>query len=260
MSRPSPAKPTKPQRAPAKRTSPAKPVATTNSAVANVGFGEETFAFLQDLEENNERPWFEANRSRYERLVREPAFALIAAMAPVLRTFAPHFVADLRPVGGSLMRVHRDTRFAADKRPYKTHVGIQFRHATGKDIHAPGLYLHVEPSKCFIGIGLWHPEPEPLAKIRNRIVEHPDVWRCASTGAAFRKLWTLDGASLVRVPRGFDAEHPCAEDLRRKDHLAVSTLEPSLLAGAAVAKELGRRFVAAKSYLEFLCTALDLAL
>ena len=106
-------------------------------------FSAATFSFLEELAAHNNRAWFEANKSRYESVVREPALQFIAAMAPLLAEFAPHFRAEPRRVGGSLMRVHRDTRFSRDKSPYKTNIGIQFRHALGKDVHAPGFYLHV---------------------------------------------------------------------------------------------------------------------
>src|SRR3990167_4561282 len=114
--------------------------------------------FLGELAANNDKIWFEANKPRYESLVREPALAFIAAMAPHLAQFAPQFRADPRKMGGSLMRVFRDTRFSRDKTPYKTNIGIQFRHTLGKDVHAPGFYVHVALDECFFGAGCWHPE------------------------------------------------------------------------------------------------------
>ncbi|HLA34612.1 MAG TPA: TIGR02453 family protein, partial [Rhodocyclaceae bacterium] len=83
--------------------------------------------FLGELAANNDKIWFDANKARYESLVREPALAFVAAMAPQLAQFAPQFRADARKMGGSLMRVFRDTRFSRDKTPYKTNIGIQFR-------------------------------------------------------------------------------------------------------------------------------------
>ena len=101
-------------------------------------FTKSTFSFLDELAASNNRAWFEENKSRYESLVREPALAFIEAMEPALRKFAPNLRAEPRKVGGSLMRVFRDTRFSRDKTPYKTNIGIQFRHSLGKDVHAPG--------------------------------------------------------------------------------------------------------------------------
>ena len=137
-------------------------------------FSEATFAFLADLAANNNRAWFEANKPRYEALVREPALDFIEAMGQQLAVFAPHFRADARKLGGSLMRVYRDTRFARDKTPYKTNIGIQFRHDLGKDVHAPGFYVHVSEYECFLAVGCWRPESDALARIRAYIAEKPE--------------------------------------------------------------------------------------
>ena len=119
-------------------------------------FSKATLEFLDELDANNNRTWFEANKQRYESLVRGPALDFIEAMGPVLKTFAPHFRVDPRKTGGSLMRVYRDTRFSHDKTPYKTNIGIQFRHALGKDVHAPGFYVHIAADECFFAAGCWH--------------------------------------------------------------------------------------------------------
>src|SRR5665811_1482075 len=104
-------------------------------------------------------------RDSYEREVLEPALAFVHAFGPKLRKISPFFVASDDRVGGSLMRVYRDTRFAKDKTPYKTNVGIQFRHEQGRDVHAPGFYLHISPEECFFAVGCWHPDPDALGRI-----------------------------------------------------------------------------------------------
>ena len=95
------------------------------------GFTSDLIGFLEDLRFHNEREWFKANSDRYERHVREPALDFIAAMAPRLEKISPHLTAVPKKVGGSLMRIHRDVRFSKDKTPYKTNLGIQFRHSAG---------------------------------------------------------------------------------------------------------------------------------
>ncbi len=107
-------------------------------------FPKGTIPFLKMLVKNNSREWFHENKANYELVIREPALDFIKAMAPELEKISPHFRALPKKVGGSLMRVYRDTRFAKDKTPYKTNIGIQFRHELGKDVHAPGFYLHIE--------------------------------------------------------------------------------------------------------------------
>ena len=173
------------------------------------------------MADNNNRPWFQENKGRYEREVLEPAMAFIRAFQPRLKRISPYFVASDRRVGGSLMRVYRDTRFAKDGEPYKTNVGIQFRHEQGRDIHAPGFYVHIAPGECFLAVGLWRPEPEPLGQIRQAIVEWPDRWRRARDDRKFRQRFALDGGSLKRPPRGFPADHPWIEDLKRTDFIGA---------------------------------------
>lgn len=218
-------------------------------------FGKATFRFLGELAANNQRDWFEANKARYEELVREPALEFIAAMAAPLAKFAPHFRAEPRKVGGSLMRVFRDTRFSRDKTPYKTNIGIQFRHELGKDVHAPGFYLHIAVDECFLGAGCWHPEPEALGRIRDRIAEDPRRWFAARDDRKFAAHWTLAGDSLSRPPRGFAAEHPAIDDLKRKDFIGLADLSAAEAGAPGLVKLAAARFAAAAPLVKFLCDA-----
>ena len=140
------------------------------------GIGPELFAFLRELGAHNDRAWFAANRARYDDHVRDPLLCFIADFGPRLAEISPQFVADPRPAGGSLFRIHRDTRFSRDKAPYKTNAGVQFRHAAGRDAHAPGFYLHLEAGEVFAAAGLWHPGPTELGKVRDAIVERSEEW------------------------------------------------------------------------------------
>ncbi|HZD04000.1 MAG TPA: TIGR02453 family protein, partial [Longimicrobiales bacterium] len=142
--------------------------------MAGAHFSPALFRFLQDLADHNDRDWFDANRHRYEEDVREPALRFILAFGPRLKEISPHFRADPRKQGGSLFRIHRNLRFQPDAPPYKTHTGIQFRHEAGRDAHAPGFYLHLEPGGCFVGVGTWRPDSTTLKVIREAIVADPD--------------------------------------------------------------------------------------
>jgi uncharacterized protein (TIGR02453 family) len=102
-------------------------------------------------------------------------------------------------------------RFARDKSPYKVHAAAQFRHRDGRDVHAPGFYLHLEPGSVFMGAGLWHPTGPTLNAIRSAIIDNSARWREVS-----REL-ELGGESLKRGPRGIDPDHPLIDDLKRKD-------------------------------------------
>ena len=179
------------------------------------------FAFLRELRENNERDWFNANKARYEHDVREPMLAFIRDFAPHLARLGPHMQADARQSGGSLFRIFRDTRFSADKSPYKTTVGVQFRHEDAASPHAPGFYLHLEPGRVFVGAGIWRPDSGGLGAIRDAIVRDGRRWQAALAAKGFAGTFTLSGDSLTRAPRGYDAGHPLVEDLKRKDFIAT---------------------------------------
>ncbi len=183
------------------------------------------FDFLAELAANNEREWFRANKSRYDGDVKEPALRFISDFAPHLGRISPRFRADPRANGGSLFRIYRDTRFSKDKRPYKTHTGIHFRHEAARDAHAPGFYLHLQPGNVFAGVGIWRPGGPALRGIREAIDEDPDAWLRASGDRRFRASFELAGDSLIRAPRGFGVDHPLIVDLRRKDFIGVARLD-----------------------------------
>ncbi len=217
-------------------------------------FSKAMFEFLEELQHNNNREWFEANKERYGALVREPALDFIAAMAPQLAGFAPHFIAVPKRVGGSLMRVFRDVRFSRDKTPYKTNVGIQFRHEVGKDVHAPGFYLHLANDGCFLGAGIWHPESEVLKKIRAYMDEHPKPWLEAKD-ALTERGYRLEGDSLKRAPQGYAEIHPLIEDIRRKDFIGILPLERDDVIGKEVTGRVSKCFGEVVPFMQFLCRA-----
>lgn len=219
-------------------------------------FTQDTFTFLEALATNNDRAWFEANKALYEAAVLDPALDFIEAVAPLLRTFAPHFEAIPRKTGGSLMRIYRDTRFSRDKSPYKTNIGIQFRHALGKDIHAPGFYVHIAPDECFIGAGCWHPEPDALAAIRDHVAGHPEQWG-SNTQVLSGTDWQLWGDKTIRPPRGYDPQHPLIEELKRKDFLLLAMLDRKQVCSKDFPKQVAERFAETESFMKMLCTALN---
>src|ERR1700686_4108215 len=119
------------------------------------GFSKSFFAFFRSLKANNERAWFEANKERFRTIVQAQMSEFIAAMAPELRKISKEFVADPRPNGGSMFRIHRDVRFAR------------------------GFYVHLAPGEVFVGGGLWMPESEALARVRGAIAAKPGLWKKA---------------------------------------------------------------------------------
>jgi uncharacterized protein (TIGR02453 family) len=182
----------------------------------------------------------------------DPALQFISSFGPHLHRLCPHFVADPRPTRGSLFRIYRDTRFSPDKRPFKMHVGIHFSHASGKDAHVPVFYLRLEPGNCFAAAGMWHPDSIALTKIRTAIVAKPVQW------AKVRRKLEIEGASLVRPPRGFDPNHRFIEDLKRKDFVASVGLTEAQVCGPKFLQDFVAACKAMLPLVEFTTWALGL--
>lgn len=235
-------------------------VVTTIEEVASLsfrGFYPDTFGFLAGLVHNNEKAWFEAHKDDYRRLVVEPALAFITEMDAVVRSVSPHYRGVAKKAGGSLMRIYRDVRFGHDKTPYKTNVGIQFRHLRAADVHAPGWYVHLSLEECFVGAGTWRPEPGDLMSIRRLLAAQPGAY-CEAVSAASRRGLIPAGDSAVRTPRGFDPDHPAVSEIKRKDFLVSAPLAPELFFGPGLVSELKTSFEASSAYMAWLCQALDI--
>ncbi len=219
------------------------------------GFKPETLEFLRELKKNNNRDWFKENKTRYEEQVLDVALHFIQSMQDPIKEISPHFTAIPKRMGGSLMRVYRDTRFSKNKLPYKTNIGIQFRHEQAKNVHSPGYYVHIEPDEVFLGAGMWMPESESLLGIRQRIADKPAEWQRAKGAKTFVRHFKLGGSSLTRPPRGFDKEHPMIEDIKRKSFIAVKNMNLGDVLDPRFQRKVETAFNAATPYMEFLCKA-----
>ncbi len=222
------------------------------------GFPPDFFRFFKELGDNNNRPWFNENKPRYQGSVVEPMGEFIVAMAPVLHKISPHYVADPKPHGGSMFRIYRDTRFSKDKTPYKTHAAAQFRHTAGKDAHAPGFYVHIAPEGLHFGGGIWRPPSGHLAIIREAIADNPAEWARIKGAKAIKDRGGIQGDSLKRAPRGFDPEHRHIEDLKRKSFYVMATGKASLARSGDLVREVGSAFRASARLNRFVTEALDL--
>jgi uncharacterized protein (TIGR02453 family) len=222
-------------------------------------FAPELFRFLNQLERNNRREWFEKNKPRYLEHVRDPMLRFIADFGPKLRRVSSHFVADPSPVGGSMFRIHRDVRFAKDKRPYKTAATARFPHERGKDVHTPGWYLHLAPDAVRVGSGIWRPDSPTLHRIRAAIVAEPAAWKKVKTSRTLRGAHAFSGDSLKRPPRGFDPEHPFVEDLMRTDIVTFAELDERAACAPDFLGQVADLCRTSAPLVRFLCGALDLA-
>jgi len=222
-------------------------------------FHDRTFKFLRALARHNERAWFQAHKADYETHVREPFQRLLIDLQPALATVSTQFRAEPRTVGGSLFRIQRDTRFSGNKAPYKSWQGARLFHARSRERPAPSFYLHLEPGECFVGAGIWHPEPATQRMIRQFIVDNPDSWKRAAHAPAFRRRYDLEsGEMLVRPPRGFPADFTFIDDLRHKNFVAVRAIDDAVMTSPRLRQVLAADLAALGPFVDYLCAALDL--
>jgi uncharacterized protein (TIGR02453 family) len=189
------------------------------------------FRFLRRLKAHNDRAWFQERRARFEADVETPMLRFITDVAPQMARISRAIVVDPRRTGGSLYRIYRDTRFSADKSPYKVNVAASFSHEAKKDrskalAAVPGFYLHLEPGDSFGGGGIYHPDMATLTRIRTAIVQKPRDWTAVKrTGVA------IEGDRLLRAPAGFDPAHKFIDDLRCKDLYTLTSFSEEDVCG-----------------------------
>ena len=161
------------------------------------GFPREGLDFLAGLAHENTKAFFDAHRATYESALLAPAKHFVVALGEELRTrVSPGIRAEPR-VNGSILRINRDIRFSADKRPYKEHLDFWFWEGEGPSRERPGLFMRLRPTRVGLGAGMHHFEPTALEAYRTAVADE-------RAGSA------LEDA----VPRGYRADHPRAELLR----------------------------------------------
>jgi uncharacterized protein (TIGR02453 family) len=230
-----------------------------NFEIGSTYFSPKTFTFLRNLKKNNNREWFQAHKPHYETHLRQPFLKLLADLEhPVLDEISAHYRADSRPVGGSLFRIYRDTRFSKEKTPYKPWGGARVYHARSKEMPAPSFYFHLQPGECFVGAGFWHPEPDTQRKIRQFIFENPGGWKAAAHAPKFRKTFEMDNDKLSRPPRGFPAEFEFIDDLKHRNFVAFASIDDDIVLGPKLKSALITQFKQLKPLMDYLCAAVDL--
>jgi uncharacterized protein (TIGR02453 family) len=222
-----------------------------------MSFGPGLFAFLRDLKRHNNREWFEANRPRYVAEVEGPMLAFIREVGERLPAVCSGFIADPRRSGGSMFRIYRDTRFSADKTPYKTWLAARFGHRKARKAttgpHAPAFYLHVAVDESYGGGGIYHADTPTLTRIRQRIVSHPKAW-----SAVLKSGVELQGETLKRPPAGFDKTHPFIEDLKRKDLYGLTAFTQADVTSPRFIDRYMKACAEVTPLVEFLTTAVGL--
>jgi uncharacterized protein (TIGR02453 family) len=180
-------------------------------------FSPRALAFLRALKRNNRREWFQPRKTEYDTLLRAPMIAIVERLAADFRGFAPELQTSPKT---SLFRIYRDTRFSADKSPYKTQIAAVFPHRDLAKLGGAGLYFEVGPEGVWAGGGLYAPDTSQLQRVREHLVANLRRFRAIVESPAFRRaVGRLEGEKLQRVPRGFPPDHEAADYLRLRQFL-----------------------------------------
>ena len=214
------------------------------------GFPKEMVTFFRSLRRNNRREWFQPRKHLYEEHVKEPMLALITALNGEFAKFAPEYVSDPKK---AVFRIYRDTRFSADKTPYKTHIAASFGRRGGERLPVGGYYFSVSNDNVEVAGGIYHPAPDTMLAVRNHIAEHhQDLGRLLADRKVRRLLGELQGDALTRAPKGFDPTHPAIGLIKMKDWILDTTLDGSLSTTPRLLREIADRFRAMTPLIEFL--------
>ncbi len=214
------------------------------------GFTPAAQRFFRSLERNNNKPWFEANRTIYETAVRDPLRALVEELDSAFGTIAPEIIGDPKR---SLFRINRDIRFSKDKSPYKTNAGCWFYHQNAgrgvgqeADDGGAGFYFHIAGKTAFVAGGIWMPSRQSLGKLRDRLAEEWQAFGRMVEAPAFRRRFGRfeSEAMLTRVPRGYAPDHPAAKWLRFQSFTASRTLPGTDLLSPKLVGKVARDFEA----------------
>jgi len=187
---------------------------------------KEIINFLSDLKKNNNRDWFNAHRDRYE-TIRQRFLTLTEILINELRQFDD----DIPALSSKecMFRIFRDTRFSADKQPYKTNFGSVISPGGRKSFYA-GYYFHVQPGESFIAGGVYIPPSEALKAIRQEIYENPEEFIEIIEEEQFKNLFgSIWGEQLKTAPRGFPKDWEHIDLLRYKSYVVSHNVKNEFL-------------------------------
>ncbi|HEY4062007.1 MAG TPA: DUF2461 domain-containing protein [Puia sp.] len=215
-----------------------------------------TLKFLKDLKKNNNKPWFEKNKSVYLD-AKEDLDVFVQQVIDGLGKTDPD-IAPLQPKDCTY-RIYRDVRFSKDKTPYKTHLGAYFNKG-GKKMPTAGYYFHFEPGRNMAGGGLWMPQAPDLNKVRQEIDYNFAEWVKILKSRSFTKTFP-EGLGredlLSRPPKGYDDENPAIEYLKLKSFIVTRSFTDAEMQSKSTLKEVLKTFVTMKEFIDFLNRSLE---
>lgn len=216
-----------------------------------------TLTFLKSLKKNNNKEWFENNRSKYE-AAKKDFENFVAAVLDNLKNIDPT-IAELKPKDCTF-RINRDVRFSKNKAPYKTNMAM-YMSKGGKKSNNAGYYFHLEPGSAFIAGGVWMPMAPELKKIRQEIDYSFDTFKKITGNKKFKQIFgdleITDETSLTRPPKGYEENNPAIVFLKLKSFIATTQISDEILTSKSLVKQVIGNFEILKPLIDFLNTALD---
>lgn len=213
-----------------------------------------TFNFLKSIKKNNNRPWFENNKGKYEQ-AKQDVELFVSELLKGLVKVNPAF--NNLTVKDCVFRIYRDVRFSKNKDPYKTNMGAYFVEG-GKKSNKAGFYVQIEPGGCFIAGGCWMPASPELKKIRQEIDYNLEPFEKIIKGRTFKKHFDgLANYQLKTTPKGYDSENPAIDYLRQTSFIVVATATEKDFTSKGAVKKCVDAYKVMKPFLDFLNTALD---
>ena len=183
--------------------------------------------FLKELKLNNNREWFAENKKWFDQVKTE-----FEQISKELILEISKFDEEIKHVEAKdcIFRIYRDTRFSHDKTPYKTHFGVFVASAGGRKSQRGGYYIHLDPDGCFVGVGVWGPEPNLLKALRQSVYDNIDELNEIRRNPEFSQYFVnfFEEDKLKTVPAGFPKDFPDAELLKLKHYLVDYKFDETL--------------------------------
>ena len=212
---------------------------------------KESFQFLQQIAVNNNKPWFEKNRARYEK-ARAEWVAVVGAVSEGIKKMET--IPEKEPAK-YVHRIYRDIRFSKDKTPYKKFFSALIER--GPEIRNCPVYLQFQPGRSMMGGGIWDPSPETLKKIRQEIDYNSMALKKIIHSKLFLKHFgKISGAKLARPPKGFEADNPNIELLKFKQLYVQRDLDDELVLSKQLVPEILKSYKVAIPLFQFFDVAM----
>lgn len=207
------------------------------------------FDFLNELSINNDKFWFAQNKSRYDSLKLD-FVNIISEFIKEISSFDPE-IGNLSPKE-CVFRIYKDVRFSKDKSPYKTNFGGFFV-AGGKKSGMAGYYMHIEPGECFIGGGIYRPQPPVLKKLREEIYNNYEEFQKTLSAKNFKSYFKeISGEKTTLMPKGFDKNFVGAEHIKLKDYTVIHAVSDDFFISKDAFKKIIDIFKSMKPFNDFL--------